>query len=162
VSDSFSNALNNVASSSTIQRQYDANGNLTSTSLPQNLSYDYRNQLVQFIGGGQTATYRYDCFGRRIQKTVNGVITRFYYAGLQLIEEQTSGNTTVATYVYSKGRDSLLQMARGGQTYFYHEDDMGSLIMMSDTNANVIEQYKYGDFGAPWFLDHLGNPITQS
>src|SRR2546425_138256 len=74
-------------------------------------AYDSRNRLVQGASGAGTATYRYDCLGRRIEKNVTGTITRFYYDGTEEIEEQNAGDATVATYVYSKGRHTRLQMA---------------------------------------------------
>lgn len=69
---------------------YDSNGNLTektdkTTGDRTVYTYSVENQLIrveQFtLAGGATpvvvADYRYDALGRRIEKNVNGVITRY-------------------------------------------------------------------------------------
>ena len=59
---------------------YDANGNMvskTDTSGTMSYVYDSENRLVQITTpNAQLVTYKYDPFGRRIEKNVNGVITR--------------------------------------------------------------------------------------
>ena len=147
------------------QRLYDDNGNLIDINFgASTFSYDYRNRLGQYAspGSGTTAEYRYDCLGRRIAKDVNGVVTHFYYDGVELIEEQDAAGATSATYVYSKGLDRLLQMKRAGQAYFYHEDDLGSVIKVSDSSGDIVEGYAYADFGEPQFFDQFGSAIAQS
>jgi len=132
-------------------RLHDDNGNLTDVNSGALLNtYDYRNRLVEFFsaGAGQTNNYRYDCFGRRIEKSVAGAVTRFYYDGTELIEEQDAADATLATYVYSKGFASRLQMVRGGQKYFYHTDDLGSVRAVTSANGVVVERYDYADYGA--------------
>jgi hypothetical protein len=64
----------------------------------------------------------------------------------------------VATYVWGYANE-LLQMARGGQKYFYHGDDQGSPIKVTGSTGNLVEQYSYEDFGKPSFFNGLGNPI---
>jgi YD repeat-containing protein len=133
-------------------RNYDMNGNLAdrNSGTTAIYTYDYRNRLVEFFDApiGVVTTYKFDCLGRRIQKNVGGIITRFYYDGSELIEEQTVANTVAATYVYSKGPHSRLQMVRGGQKYFYHEDDLGSTVKETDINGNVVSHAEYLDYGA--------------
>jgi YD repeat-containing protein len=143
-------------------RTHDPNGNLVQSvaSLSRTFGYDYRDQLVQFQdpNTGQSATYVYDALGRRVQKVVNGITTRFYYDGTDEIEEQNSAHATVATYVWGFG-PGLLQMLRGGQKYFYHADDQGSPVKVTDASGNVVEQYSYEDYGKPSFFNGAGAPI---
>lgn len=130
---------------------YDANGNLTDTfSSPRHYTYDYRDRLVQFTddGTGQTTTYRYDCLGRRIEKNVAGNVTRFYYDGSALIEEQDVADATVATYVYSNAADGRIQMQRGGQDYYYHTDDLGSTRVLTNAFGDIVDYYEYDDYGS--------------
>jgi len=86
-------------------RTNDANGNLTIAGSEYYI-YDYRNQLLgayHFDGSGFTQTFgaKYDCFGRRIEKTGTNATSRYYYAGAQEIEEQDDTDATVATYVWA-------------------------------------------------------------
>ena len=49
---------------------YDANGNMTSDTT-KTYGWDARNRLAS-IGGGVTASFQYDPFGRRVTKSVGG------------------------------------------------------------------------------------------
>jgi YD repeat-containing protein len=154
------------------QRLHDANGNMAAIPGLAQFVYDYRNRLVQQVDLllGQTRTYRYDALGRRIEKNVSGTITRFYYDGRREIEEQSVANATLATYVWRNSpvdNDdaeivfcSLLQMARGGQKYYYHADDLGSVRHVTDGAGNLVESYSFGDFGKPSFFDAFGSPMA--
>ena len=144
-------------------RLYDANGNLTNAG-PQRFAYDYRNRLVSYTNtsSGVAATYKYDPFGRRVEKAVSGITNRYAYAGWQEIEEQNSTNATVATYVYGNGIDELLTMDRGGQRRFFHEDSLGSIRKVTDNTGAIVEQYRYNDYGQPTFLNGAGAVIPST
>jgi RHS repeat-associated protein len=48
-----------------------------------------------------------------------------------------------------------------GQTatkYYYHFDGLGSVVALSDSNTNVVEQYSYDVFGEPNTTSSIGNP----
>ena len=76
---------------------YDANGNVlnqTHTSPAKTLSYRYdgRDRLTEVNSqpAGTKASYVYDPFGRRIQKTVNGTTILYFYNDQGLIGEYTA------------------------------------------------------------------------
>ncbi len=149
-------------------RAYDANGNLTNAG-PQASVYDYRDQLVAVTRFDSVSSYtnvisaKYDCFGRRIETAgAGGVLTRFYYADWQEIEEQNGANSTIATYVWGNDIDELLSMNRLGQTYYCHADDLGSIRKVTFTSGNIYEQYRYDDYGKPRFFDGKGNELPGS
>ena len=58
-------------------------------------------------------SFKYDCFGRRLEKATPTTAERYYYTGWQEIEEQSSTNGTVATFVWGNGIDELLTTDRG-------------------------------------------------
>ena len=154
-------AVNAYSSTPFDTRTHDPNGNLFSQTSPtRNYRYDYRDRLVQYTntGTGQTSTYRYDCLGRRIERNVGGTITRHYYDGGEEIEEQNGSNATVATWVYSKGLDSRLQMQRSGHSYYYHEDDLASVRKVTDASGVVVDSVAYDDFGTPT-VTSAGPPV---
>ena len=66
-----------------------------------------------------SAEYRYDVFGRRIQRAVDGDVTLYFYADRQVCEEQDGENVTLATYVYGSYVDDVIQMVRSGRTFYY-------------------------------------------
>jgi RHS repeat-associated protein len=144
-------------------RTYDANGNLVSAGV-QRFSYDYRDRLV---GAWQPATtntvsFKYDCFGRRIEKATLAAAARYYYVGWQEVEEEDGANAVAASYVWGNRIDELLEMDRGGQRHFCHADDLGSIRKATDASGNVVEAYRYGDDGQPSFFDGSGSPLAGS
>jgi RHS repeat-associated protein len=92
---------------------------------------------------------------------VGGTISRFFYSGWQELEEQNVANATVATYVWGLGIDELLTMTRGQEKYFFHADELGSVMKVTAAGGNVAEGYSYGDYGKPSFFDQFGNEIEQ-
>ena len=146
-------------------RNTDANGNLASTGV-QLFLYDYRNQLAaafRFDGASlytNTLIAKYDCFGRRIEKATPAGTSRFYYAGWQEIEEQDGGNATAATFVGGYEIDEWLAQDRSGQRLFFHADDLGNVRKVTDAAHNVLEQYRYADYGEPEVFDGTGSPLA--
>lgn len=162
--------MNQYTTTSLDSREYDENGNLTlrdpAGSLEWHLSFDVHNQLVevQRLPSGDTTHFGYDVLGRRTSKTVQpgSQSTLFFYDGWQVVEERDGVGTTQATYVYGIGIDEVIQMSRGGSEYFYHQDDMGNVMALSDETGSVVERYEYGDYGltlnAATLARVLGNP----
>ncbi|WP_339470449.1 DUF6531 domain-containing protein, partial [Pseudomonas sp. EL_65y_Pfl1_R83] len=73
---------------------YDAFGNLIrerrgkGQQLVTEYRYDCQHRLISIKKtNGQTASYRYDPFGRRIRKTIDGLTTEFFWQGDKLIAE---------------------------------------------------------------------------
>jgi hypothetical protein len=60
---------------------YDSSGNLTGDGT-NTYSWDARKHLSG-IGGGASASFVYDAFGRRMSKAINGSATQFLYDGLR-------------------------------------------------------------------------------
>ena len=142
-------------------RQYDRNGNLIQTQGRQ-LYYDYKNRLVRHSVSGQDTTYRHDALGRRIERVSPAGTARWYYQGWQEIEEQNGSDATLATLVWGEAIDELLLATRGGVKSYFHADDLGSVVKATDASGNVVEQYAFGDYGAPSFFDASGSPIAQT
>ncbi len=121
------NALNQYSNVGGTTYTNDANGNLAGDGV-WTYTYDYDNRLTQATKTGTTAAYKYDPFGRRIEKNVNnGTVTKFVYDGDQVIAEYDGTGALQAKYVYGAGIDEVLTMWRGNQTYYYHYDGLGSV-----------------------------------
>jgi len=187
--------LNQYTTTPLDQRTYDANGNLTSLkndvagnalTLSVSCRYDYRNRMVEYKDNltGQRHTYAYDALGRRIAKTVDADVTayttRYFYGGesqWQVCEEQDGSGDTVATYVYGRYIDEVLQMQRCESTppctspggtgvspvdYYYHTDDLYNVMAVTDGAGQVVERYEYDDYGRPMVMDAAGNALALS
>jgi hypothetical protein len=67
-------------------------------------------------------TFKYDPFGRRIEKTTSSTTSIYAYDGPNLIEETNSSGAAVARYSQTQNIDEPLAMLRGGATSYYHAD----------------------------------------
>ena len=120
---------------------YDTNGNLTSKVAlagGEITTYGYNalDQLTRIdFPDLSFAEYAYDAFGRRIEKNVGGVVTRYVYGGEDILLEFDGTNTLLARYGHGDGNriDQPLVMARGGQSYYYHADHQGSIRKVTRT-----------------------------
>jgi RHS repeat-associated protein len=140
---------------------YDANGNLLSDGT-NTYAYDFENRLVT-VNGGATAKYFYDALGRRILKVAGADSTFYNYSQLRVIEERgASGGPVTASYVYGADLDEVLSMQRGGQTYYYHHNALGSVTHVTNTAGAIVEQYEYDAYGQVSFFTGAYAPLTAS
>ena len=146
---------------------YDNNGNLIQKTDKATIEitdyiYDVENQLIRIdLPGGTVAQYRYDALGRRIEKNVDSVITRYVYNNEDILLEFDGTNTQIARYTHGLGIDEPLIMERGGQSFFYHTDGLGSIIDLTDSNGAVVQSYVYDSFGnIEQQVGSLVNPYT--
>ncbi|MFQ5850532.1 MAG: RHS repeat domain-containing protein [Candidatus Binatia bacterium] len=169
-------AANRLTEDSDFTYTYDGNGNgnltaKTSKATGERTVYTYNveNQLIRVekftLAGGAspvtTAAYRYDALGRRIEKNVNGVITRYIYDNEDILVELDGTNAVIVRYTHGPGIDEPLVMLRGGQNFFYHADGLNSISDLTDGAGTVVRSYTYDSFGQ--FLAQTGtvtNPYT--
>jgi RHS repeat-associated protein len=150
------------------------------SAFQQSYTYDYENRIVsatkQVTGNpnADTITFKYDPFGRRIEKNVstfeNGIPTTYKYIYvydnediiLEVLERTQNGNTTTTTtaYTHGPGVDEPLSLTRGGQTYYYHADGLGSITSLTDSSEAVVNRYAYDSFGAPKSSETIRNAYT--
>ena len=130
--------------------KYDENGNRIEDG-QYTYTWNAADQLTSITKKGEMepfANYKYDDDDRRIEKSVNGQVTRFYYDGDSinpLYETDGSGNV-LRSYVYSI--DGLrLSMQTGGKSYYYHYNPHGDVIAMTDDDGNIVVQYTYDAWG---------------
>jgi RHS repeat-associated protein len=95
-----------------------------------------------------------------MSKTVGGVTTYFLYDGEDIIAEYDNAGTLVASYIHGPGIDEPVQMTRGGSTYFYTMDGLGSIRDLTDAAQSIVEQYDYDSFGNLTAPPATGNPYT--
>jgi uncharacterized protein RhaS with RHS repeats len=108
--------------------------------------YDAENRLTEIqkfdSGGGtpiSTSRYLYDGLGRRIEKNMDGVITRYVYDNEDILLELDGDNNILARYTYGSGIDEPLIMERDGESYFYHADGLGSIVNLTDGNGDMVQ-----------------------
>src|SRR6202051_158912 len=91
-------------------RAYDANGNTLSDAQGRSFTWDFENRLTQAVvpgTNGGTTTFKYDPFGRRIQKSGPLGTTNYLYDGARLIEEADSSGNILARYAHRRVAQAL-------------------------------------------------------
>lgn len=106
---------------------YDFNGNtLTKANSSGTTTYawDFENRLtsVTLPSGGGAVTFKYDSFGRRIQKTAVNGTSAYLYDGWNSIAELNGSGAVASRYAQGEGVDEVLVQVRSGTTMFYDVD----------------------------------------
>ena len=146
---------------------YDANGNTTQKGVQQ-FTYDYRNQLLSAQDLNIDVNYKYDPFGRRVEKTTVGssTTTKYFYDFNQVIEERNSSNHVTKQYVYGNGIDEILRVDKyesgNPVPYYYHTNAIGSVTAITDSSGQLVERISYDTFGMPTITDSSGTVISSS
>ncbi|EJM14657.1 RHS repeat-associated core domain protein containing protein, partial [Pseudomonas sp. GM18] len=136
---------------------YDAFGNLirerrgTGQKLVTEYRYDCQHRLVRVtLPDGSCASYRYDAFGRRIAKTVDGKTTEFFWQGDQVVAE--SSKEHYRSYVYEPGSFRPLAMLDGkgprrACPFYYQLDHLGTPQELTDFGGEIVWSAKYNAHG---------------
>jgi RHS repeat-associated protein len=129
---------------------YDANGNTLSDAQGRSFTWDFENRLTQAVvpgTSGGTTTFRYDPFGRRIQKSGPLGTTNHLYDGKNLLAEVDNSGSVIARYTQGKGIDRPLAQVRSGTTSYYEQDGLGSVTSLSNATGALANTYNYDSFG---------------
>ena len=137
---------------------WDLNGNMVTLPLPEpnSVSWNWDNRLRSAQVGGTTITVHYDPAGNRIYKSVDdGSETERKYivdttADLPVIlaEIDPSDDSIKKTYIWT--RNEILAQHNGDQTTprdSYLHDRLGSVRLILDPNASVLNRYTYNPYG---------------
>src|SRR5260370_31942396 len=123
---------------------YDANGNPLSDAQGRSFTWDFENRLTQVVNPGVgTTMFRYDPFGRRIQKAGPLGSTNYLYDGLRDIEEVDGSGTVLVRYTQSKRVDEPLSEVRQSTTSYYEQDGLGSVTSLSNFSGALANTYTY-------------------
>jgi len=147
------NAANQLEGDADFTYSYDNNGNQiqktnNTTSAFTLYEYDAENKLIRVVReDGSIVNYKYDGLGRRIEKEVDSVVTQYIYDNEDILLELDGSNNIVARYTHGPGVDEPLIIEKGGQSFFYHADDLGSITELTDTAGSVAQAYTYSSFG---------------
>ncbi|POA31640.1 type IV secretion protein Rhs, partial [Pseudomonas sp. GW456-12-1-14-TSB6] len=153
---------------------YDAFGNLIrerrgrAQILITEYRYDSQHRLIGLTRpDGNSATYQYDAFGRRIRKTVNGQTTEFFWQGDHLIAE--SSPTQHRSFIYEPGTFRPLAMLDGkgpkrACPFYYQLDHLGTPQELTDYSGEIVWSAKYSAYGKVTSLelateDYLNQPL---
>ena len=129
---------------------YDANGNTLSDAQGRSFTWDFENRLTQAIVSGTnggTTTFKYDPFGRRIQKSGPLGTTNYLYDGDDLIEEADGTGSALAKYAMGDDIDEPLSELRSGTTSYYEQDGIDAVTSLTNSAGAVSNSYTFDSFG---------------
>ncbi|KNH29926.1 type IV secretion protein Rhs [Pseudomonas syringae] len=151
---------------------YDVFGNLirerrgTAQKLVTEYRYDCQHRLIGVTTpDGRCTSYRYDAFGRRIQKTVDGKTTEFFWQGDNLVAENSREH--YRSYVYEPGSFRPLAMLDGkgpkkACPFYYQLDHLGTPQELTDFGGEIVWSAKYNAYGKVTSLKHgAGEQLDQ-
>jgi len=74
--------------------------------------------------------------------------TRYVYQGLNLVAELDEQNKYLVKYYHAPGTiDRPLAMEIEGKFFYYHYDERGSVIYLTNEHGHIIQKYVYDTFG---------------
>jgi len=133
---------------------YTANGELSSKTVGTSVtsySYDVLGNLKQVdLAGGAKIEYLTDGQNRRIGKRVNGVLTQAYLwqDPLKPIAELDASGNIVSRFVYAFGVNTPDYMTKGGATYRFVKDHLGSpRLVVNIASGNIEQELEYDEYG---------------
>lgn len=157
------NRLSTTSGSPAKDFSYDANGNVVTEYVATKVltfAYDFENRLTsaEVVTPGSignpptqtTVTYKYDALGRRIQRSPSNAATVNYVNdGQDVIEDRSTSGTSLMRYLNGSGIDNKIRQKdqSSGATYYFHGDQVGSTVMLTDASGSVAEQISYSPFG---------------
>jgi RHS repeat-associated protein len=167
--------LNRLTESTTHEYTYDADGNMTQeknklTTETKKYYYDSENRMVKYEHQVSdispidiTATYKYDIFGRRLQKNVNGAITNFFWENDTMTYELNDQYQPIRKYLTGVGIDNYEGHLEYSEItdwphiffpqynqpwYSYMKDQVGTVYQVWDQKNRVIADSRaYDSFG---------------
>jgi RHS repeat-associated protein len=146
--------------------EYDAAGKIVNRESPAgslSLGYDPRGRVTSMVlPDGRSLSHRYDPFGRKVERNLDGAITRYLYDGASVLAKFDAGGSLQAWRMRGDGLDGLLAVQKDGTVYRYHLDPIGSVALLTDSSGAAVQSYRYTVFGArveesnPSFSDPYG------
>jgi RHS repeat-associated protein len=158
------NTGNEQMSLNRIAYEYDLNGNrirrTRNNGEVTTYAYDDENRLIRVTQGSTTITYAYDPFGRRIEKNANGVITQYVYDNEDILMEYDGLGNLKARYTHGPGIDEPLAVQQGNNTYYYHANGLGSIVVITNSVGLRVKTYAYDSFGNMTQTGNINQPYT--
>jgi len=138
-----------LATSNGVTYNYDANGNLISTSNGTNITWNSENMPTQVVQGGIT-TYQKFFLGETLWKKVEPNVTTYYLPSMRVENGQ-----------FRKFFGGFAERSPDGTLKFYHGDHLGSASLVTDSAGNVIDRQAYMPYGEDRFVSGTFAPKYQ-
>lgn len=115
------------------------------------LVWDGASRLSSYTAPGEAQSFSYDAFGRLRSRTQGAASEQYewnYTNGSPTLDVVMNGPAPVRYFIHTpSGR--LLESIEdaGGARRYYHYDENGNTIFLTDDTGAVVAEYAYGPFG---------------
>ncbi|MBK1723021.1 Lcl domain-containing protein [Thiocystis violacea] len=149
----FYDASNRLTSTAGAAITHDDDGRVTadpSGSAAIQYAYNAQDLITSVTAGGVlTDSYSYDGDGRRVARTSGGQTTRYVLDPTggdlySVLAETDGGNNVQHYYLYGEG---LVAQITGNSHRYYHFDQTGNTLALTDDSGLVTDSYAYEPFG---------------
>lgn len=143
---------------------YDDLGRLTEDDV-RYYDWDLASRLRSYTQDAVTTSFTYNAIGQRLSRTSEG-ITRDYIwndsLDLPSVSIVRQNGDDLRYYIYTPSGNLLYSIEAADNTRrFYHYDEMGNTIFVTDDGGAVIGSYAYSPFGRLIYSSgNLDNPFT--
>ena len=144
---------NRLTSIDTKPITHDVDGRITADDTnidPISYAYNAQDLITSVINNSVTTDeYTYDGDGKRIARTTGGQTTRYVQDPTggdlySLLAETNSTNGIQHYYVYGEG---LVSQIRGTDHKYYHFDQSGNTLALTNDSGMITDKYAYEPFG---------------
>ncbi len=149
-----------------ISYAYNDNGGLFQTSedgTPETqYGYDYADRL-ESVSLSADIEYLYDASGARVGRS-DGTTTNYfvvdYTDGLKRPLAETDSSGIVTRYYVWSGASLICHIEADGTTRYYHSNELGSTLALTDESGNVTDQFAYMPYGYATHTAYAGSSDT--
>jgi len=129
---------------------YDSRGRLTAGG-GRSYAWDLASRMASYTEGQNTALFTYDAFGNRLTRAVGSAARSFvwnYALGLPSVSIVRDNSITTRYYVHTPGGSLLYSVeAVANARRYYHFDEVGSTIFLTDDAGAITDRYSYSPYG---------------
>ena len=128
----------------------DANGNTLTEANGNSYSWDFENRLTQAVvpgTNGGTTTFKYDPFGRRIQKSGPLGTTNYLYDGEAEFHRGSGQRRKHPSPLHRTRTRRAASELRSGTTSYYQQDGLNSITSLTNSTGVLANTYAFDSFG---------------
>ncbi len=151
------------AASQVAEFSYDSLGRRLSDDT-RSYTWDLASHLTSFAAtDGTSSAFTYDASDLITSQAVGGQTFQFvwnYGFTLPSISVVRSSGSDFAYYIHTPDGKLLYSVDAAGNRSFYHFDEQGNKLFLSDDSGNITDQYVYTEYGALLSPAATGNWFT--
>ncbi len=146
----FSSAHRYDAAGQIAEFRYDAMGRRVADD-SRSYTWDLASRLAGYAAGSDSSAFTHNAAGLVSTQTRGGVTRQFIWNfGLALpsISVVRSNGADFAYFVHTPEGGLLYSVDTAGRRRYYHYDEMGNTIFLTDDAGAIVERYAYSEYGA--------------